>query len=89
MHNGGYSSARETRRSFNWTTALDDVMREIELMEKLHHPNIVKLVETIDDDFSGKLYMVIEYAKFGQCMEWNDKAHTFYPNSNLRNKGHN
>lgn len=38
------------------TTALDKVMREIELMKLLHHHNIVKLQEIIDDE-EDNLYL--------------------------------
>jgi serine/threonine protein kinase len=35
----------------------DDVLREIELLKKLNHPNIIKMFEVIEDDVKEKLYM--------------------------------
>jgi serine/threonine protein kinase len=61
---GLFSKSKE-RKSFIITTALDDVYRELEIMKKLSHPNIIKLVEIIDDLDSGKLYAVMEYASSG------------------------
>jgi serine/threonine protein kinase len=37
----------------------ENVLREIAIMKKLHHPYIVKLVEVIDDDAKDKLYLGI------------------------------
>ena len=37
--------------------ALMDVKREIAIMKKLCHSNVVKLHEVIDDDEGDKLYM--------------------------------
>ena len=36
---------------------LSNVMREIAIMKKLQHPNLVRLHEVIDDDENEKLYM--------------------------------
>ncbi|KAL2644890.1 hypothetical protein R1flu_012477 [Riccia fluitans] len=44
-------------------TALMDVLREVSIMKKLDHPNIVKLVEVIDDPESDYFYMVLEYVE--------------------------
>ncbi|KAG0475964.1 hypothetical protein HPP92_012805 [Vanilla planifolia] len=44
-------------------TAMSDVLREVSIMKMLDHPNIVKLVEVIDDPLSDHFYMVLEYAE--------------------------
>ena len=36
---------------------LDKVYREIAIMKKLDHPNVVKLVEVLDDPEDDNLYM--------------------------------
>ncbi|VAH95130.1 unnamed protein product [Triticum turgidum subsp. durum] len=44
-------------------TAMTDVIREVSLMKMLSHPNIVNLIEVIDDPNSDKFYMVLEYVE--------------------------
>eukprot|EP00252_Welwitschia_mirabilis_P020645 TRINITY_DN5099_c0_g1_i3.p1 TRINITY_DN5099_c0_g1~~TRINITY_DN5099_c0_g1_i3.p1 ORF type:complete len:367 (+),score=46.28 TRINITY_DN5099_c0_g1_i3:129-1229(+) len=46
-------------------TAMTDVLREASIMKKLHHPNVVKLIEVIDDPNSDHLFMVLEYMEKG------------------------
>jgi serine/threonine protein kinase len=49
-------------------TALDDVVREIQIMKTLNHKNIVKLHEVINDPNADRLYLVIEYCEKGCIM---------------------
>uniref|UniRef100_A0A6N2LNN1 non-specific serine/threonine protein kinase n=1 Tax=Salix viminalis TaxID=40686 RepID=A0A6N2LNN1_SALVM len=42
-------------------TAMTDVLREVLIMKMLDHPNIVNLVEVIDDPNADHFYMVLEY----------------------------
>jgi serine/threonine protein kinase len=39
--------------------------REVAIMKRMDHPNIVKLFEVIETD--NTLYLVMEYAAGGQC----------------------
>ncbi|ONK66581.1 uncharacterized protein A4U43_C06F9840 [Asparagus officinalis] len=54
-------------------TAMTDVLREVSIMKMLDHPNIVKLIEVIDDPLIDNFYMVLEYVAgkrmcdFGSC----------------------
>lgn len=50
-------------------TPLDKVYQEIALLKKLDHPNIIKLVEVLDDPSQDKLYMVFELMRKGEVME--------------------
>ncbi|KAL2597427.1 hypothetical protein AAZV13_11G160300 [Glycine max] len=44
-------------------TAMTDVLREVLIMKMLEHPNIVDLIEVIDDPQSDNFYMVLEYVE--------------------------
>ncbi|XP_024384722.1 serine/threonine-protein kinase GRIK1 [Physcomitrium patens] len=50
-------------------TAMTDVLREVSIMKRLDHPNIVKLYEVIDDPQSDKMYLVLEYAEGNRIFE--------------------
>eukprot|EP00803_Ostreobium_quekettii_P001747 evm.model.scf_722EXC.5 EVM.evm.TU.scf_722EXC.5 scf_722EXC:51151-58080(+) len=54
----------------------DDLIKEIVVMKKLKHENIVKLHEVIDDQFGEKLLMVMEYVDGGPLMEGGDNQTT-------------
>uniref|UniRef100_A0A8D8ST04 calcium/calmodulin-dependent protein kinase n=1 Tax=Cacopsylla melanoneura TaxID=428564 RepID=A0A8D8ST04_9HEMI len=47
---------------------LDKVYREIAILKKLDHPNIVKLVEVLDDPYEDNLYLVFELLERGEVM---------------------
>lgn len=55
-------------------TALEKVEREIALMKKLSHPNLVKFFEAIDSPESGLLYMVIEYMPLGEILTYQNNG---------------
>eukprot|EP00268_Persea_americana_P062884 TRINITY_DN809_c0_g1_i3.p1 TRINITY_DN809_c0_g1~~TRINITY_DN809_c0_g1_i3.p1 ORF type:complete len:201 (+),score=34.04 TRINITY_DN809_c0_g1_i3:522-1124(+) len=44
-------------------TAMTDVLREVSIMKRLEHQNIVNLIEVIDDPESDRFYMVLEYVE--------------------------
>jgi len=46
-------------------------MREISIMKKLHHKNVIKLHEIINDEDEDQLFMVLEYAEGGPVMKKN------------------
>uniref|UniRef100_A0A8C8IR58 calcium/calmodulin-dependent protein kinase n=1 Tax=Oncorhynchus tshawytscha TaxID=74940 RepID=A0A8C8IR58_ONCTS len=48
---------------------LERVYQEIAILKKLDHPNVVKLVEVLDDPGEDHLYMVFELVKKGAVME--------------------
>ena len=37
-------------------------MRELDIHKMLHHKNLIRLYEVIDDESDDKVYLVIEYA---------------------------
>ncbi|XP_016434080.1 serine/threonine-protein kinase GRIK1 [Nicotiana tabacum] len=44
-------------------TAMNDVLREVMIMKMLRHPNIVNLIEVINDPETDHFYMVLEYVE--------------------------
>ncbi|GAA5876425.1 hypothetical protein JCM1840_006021 [Sporobolomyces johnsonii] len=50
----------------------DKVKREVAIMKRLDHPNIVRLKEVIDDAKSKKVFMVLEFMAGGQVV-WQDE----------------
>lgn len=58
--------------------ALDSVKREIAIMKKLTHPNVIKLYEVIENPDNDKLYMILDYAQGGQLIEWDEDDEKFF-----------
>lgn len=56
---------------------LEKVEREIAIMKKLVHPNLVSLYEVIDDHDDDQLYMFMEYVELGPVMTYDKATHTF------------
>lgn len=54
------------------------VQREIAIMKKLVHPNVVQLVEVIDAPLDSSLYMVMEYVERGAVMSCIDLKRGLY-----------
>lgn len=54
---------------------LDDIKREIAIMKKLHHPNVLRLYEVMDDPKMNKLFLVLEYMKNGDLLTHQKKKH--------------
>lgn len=50
---------------------------EIAIMKKLNHPNVVSLIEVLDDDSVDDLYIVMEYMKNGSLMQKMVKTKNF------------
>jgi len=44
---------------------MDDVRKEIAIMKKINHPNVIKLYEVIENPDNDKIIIVIDYANEG------------------------
>ena len=42
------------------------IRKEIAIFKKVHHPNVVRMKEIIDDPDSSKLFMILEYCEGGR-----------------------
>lgn len=64
------------KRRLGKVTALsqqDKTKREIAILKKIRHPNVVALLEIIDDPELQKIYMVLEYVALGEIV-WRKKG---------------
>ncbi|KAJ1932696.1 hypothetical protein EC988_009369, partial [Linderina pennispora] len=50
---------------------MEKVKREIAILKKCNHPNVVRLREVIDDAHARRIYLVIEYMDGGEIV-WRD-----------------
>ena len=44
------------------------IKKEVAILKKARHPNVVSLMEVIDDDEWGKVYLVLEYVQRGEIV---------------------
>lgn len=51
----------------------DKTKREIAILKKIRHPNVVGLIEVIDDPELKKIYMVLEHVELGEII-WRKKG---------------
>lgn len=47
----------------------EQIMQEIRIMKKCHHPNVVSLYDVINDPLSRKIYIIMEYLGGGE-VKW-------------------
>lgn len=70
-------------------TYFEDIRREIAIMKKLLHPNVLRLYEVLDDPNVNKMYLVLEYMKEGDLINvLKTRENTFASNSNGGNSNH-
>ncbi|KDO27346.1 CAMKK/META protein kinase [Saprolegnia parasitica CBS 223.65] len=54
--------------------ALNDIKREIAIMKKLNHPNVLRLFEVMDDPHVNKLFLVLEFMQLGDLLSFTKKT---------------
>lgn len=64
----GFNSPLHRREPGKDNNSLDLIRQEIAIMKKLNHPNVVNLIEVLDDPDEDSLYMVMEMCKKGVVM---------------------
>lgn len=68
--------SRNKRRLGRVTVSPEDkTKREIAILKKIRHPNVVGLYEVIDDPDYNKIYMVLEFVERGE-IKWRRKGDT-------------
>ncbi|KAF9875477.1 calcium calmodulin dependent protein kinase [Colletotrichum karsti] len=71
-----FGDFQENKTTASASDALFFIREEIAIMKKLNHPNLVQLIEVLDDPEEDSLYMVLEMCKKGVVMKvgLNEKA---------------
>ncbi|KAF2750358.1 Pkinase-domain-containing protein [Sporormia fimetaria CBS 119925] len=65
----GFNSPLHRHSTSDENNSLDLIKEEIAIMKKLNHPNLVSLIEVLDDPEEDSLYMVMEMCKKGVVMQ--------------------
>ncbi len=65
------------------TTLLKDALKEIAILKKLDHPNIIKLIEILHNYKKEKIYLILEYAEFGDIVDYDEENNNFSINKNI------
>jgi len=69
---------RDEFGKIKYKDAFENVQREVEIMKKLSHKNVIRMHEIIDSPDSDKMYIVLDYAERGQIIEWDEENAKFY-----------
>jgi len=64
---------------------LTDSLREIAILKKLSHLNVIKLYEIMYDDEGGKIYLVMEFCGKGPILKYDEFTGEFSINENFTN----
>ncbi|RKP38913.1 kinase-like domain-containing protein, partial [Dimargaris cristalligena] len=64
-------SARWNQSPLGRQPSVEKIRKEIAILKKCQHPNVVHLYEVIDDPAARKIYLVLEYLERGE-IQWRD-----------------
>ena len=63
-----------------YTEPYEDFYREVAVMKKLNHANLIKLKEVLFDKKKKKYYMIMDYCSKGAIMDYDEETESFiYP----------
>ena len=65
------------------TNLLKDSLKEIAILKKLNHPNIIKLYEILHNYRKQKIYLILEYADYGDLVNFDEETGIFTINSHV------
>ena len=65
------------------TNLLKDALKEIAILKKLDHPNIIKLYEILHNYQKQKIYLILEYADYGDLVNFDEETGIFTINSHI------
>lgn len=61
------------RRACRTTRGIDTIHREIAVLKRVRHDNVISCLELIDDQSYAKVYLALEYAEIGR-LPWRKEA---------------
>ena len=79
-NNKGFS--RDENGELIISSMLEDALKEIAILKKCNHKNIIKLYEILYDDEKEKLYLILEYCPKGPLIIYNEDNDDFEINKN-------
>ena len=65
------------------TNLLKDALKEIAILKKLDHPNIIKLYEILHNYQKQKIYLILEYADYGDIVDYDEENGIFSINKHV------
>jgi [calcium/calmodulin-dependent protein kinase] kinase len=65
------------------TNLLKDALKEIAILKKLDHPNIIKLYEILHNYQKEKIYLIMEYAEYGDIIDYDEDNGIFSINKHV------
>ncbi len=68
------------------TTPMEGILKEISILKKVNHPNLVKLYEIMHNKDKSKLYLVLEYCEHGDLMTYDEEKNIFIVNKHIFEK---
>ena len=68
------------------TDLLKDALKEIAILKKLDHPNIIKLIEILHNYQKQKIYLILEYADYGDIINFNEENGNFSINKHVEER---
>ena len=68
------------------TNLLKDALKEIAILKKLDHPNIIKLYEILHNYQKQKIYLILEYADYGDIVDYDEENGIFSINKHVEER---
>lgn len=68
-------------------TMLKDALKELSILKRIDHPNIVLLKEIIYDNKDENIYLIIQFVERGTILKFHEESETFSINDHYSNGG--
>ena len=67
-------------------SSFENAIKEIAILKKTNHPNIIKLYEILYCKKNKKIYLILEYCENGDLIEYDDETGKFILNKHVKEK---